>query len=142
MSSITVSYTHLDVYKRQDINIGDINAIAIGSWVTFKGLSNNNISLRSIDEFNTEEIALMGNLSSSSGISWFLSSASSNNNFRKFFLRISSRAKSTSIPTFEYLLSLLFVCRQVHLDMFSSTSRRSCAYPLPIPKGSNSVYPL
>ena len=44
-----------------DINIGDINAVAIGSWVTFKGLSNNNISLRSIDEFNTEEIALMGN---------------------------------------------------------------------------------
>lgn len=43
-----------------DINIGDINAVAIGSWVTFKGLSNNNISLRSIDEFNTEEIALMG----------------------------------------------------------------------------------
>lgn len=44
-----------------DINIGDINAVAIGSWVTFKGLSNNNISLRSIDSFNTEEIALMGN---------------------------------------------------------------------------------
>lgn len=44
-----------------DINVGDINAVAIGSWVTFKGLSNNNISLRSIDEFNTEEIALMGN---------------------------------------------------------------------------------
>ena len=44
-----------------DINIGDINAVAIGSWVTFKGLSNNNISLRSIDEFNTEEIALIGN---------------------------------------------------------------------------------
>ena len=44
-----------------DINIGDMNAVAIGSWVTFKGLSNNNISLRSLDEFNTEEMALMGN---------------------------------------------------------------------------------
>ena len=32
-----------------DINIGDINAVAIGSWITFKGLSNNNISLRIID---------------------------------------------------------------------------------------------
>lgn len=44
----------------EDINLADLNAVQIGSWVTFKGLSNNNIGLRSIDNFNTDEIALMG----------------------------------------------------------------------------------
>ena len=45
----------------EDINLGDINAVNIGHWVTFKGLSNNNISLRSVDTFNTDEMAVMGN---------------------------------------------------------------------------------
>lgn len=43
------------------INRADINSVPIGSWVTWKCLSNYNLGIRSIDSTNVEEMALMGN---------------------------------------------------------------------------------
>lgn len=44
-----------------DINRADVNTVPIGSWITFKVLSNYNLGLRSEDSTHTEEAALMGN---------------------------------------------------------------------------------
>ena len=44
-----------------DINRADVNTVPIGTWVTFKVLSNYNLGLRSEDTTHTEEMALMGN---------------------------------------------------------------------------------
>ena len=43
------------------INRGDVNTVPIGSWITWKCLSNYNLGLRSLDYTNVEETALMGN---------------------------------------------------------------------------------
>ena len=43
------------------INRGDVNTVPIGSWITWKCLSNYNLGLRSQDYTNVEEMALMGN---------------------------------------------------------------------------------
>lgn len=44
-----------------EINVGDLNTVSLGHWITFKCLSNSNLGLRSEDTFNTSEMALMGN---------------------------------------------------------------------------------
>ena len=43
------------------INRGDVNSCPIGSWITWKCLSNYNLGLRAQDYTNVEEVALMGN---------------------------------------------------------------------------------
>ena len=43
------------------INKADVDAVPIGSWVTYKCLSNFNLGLRCVDPFQIEEQALMGN---------------------------------------------------------------------------------
>lgn len=43
------------------INRGDVNTVPIGSWITWKCLSNYNLGLRALDYTNVEEMALMGN---------------------------------------------------------------------------------
>lgn len=43
------------------INKADVDAVPIGTWFVYKCLSNSNIGLRSLDPFNTDEYALMGN---------------------------------------------------------------------------------
>lgn len=43
------------------LNSGDVNASALGNWITFKCCSNYNTCIRSIDESNTSEKALTGN---------------------------------------------------------------------------------
>lgn len=43
-----------------NMNRADINSVSLGMWVTFKCLSNYNLGLRSIDDLNTTEYALMG----------------------------------------------------------------------------------
>lgn len=43
------------------LNSGDVNASALGNWITFKCCSNYNTCIRSIDESNTGEKALTGN---------------------------------------------------------------------------------
>lgn len=44
----------------QKINRGDVNAIELGAWITFKVRSSNNISIRSEDESNVSEQSLTG----------------------------------------------------------------------------------
>ena len=43
------------------INKADVDAVPIGSWITYKCLSNFNLSLRCIDDFQIEEQSIMGN---------------------------------------------------------------------------------
>lgn len=42
------------------INLGDVNAVKLGSWITFKCYSNRNISIRSNDNSHASEKALTG----------------------------------------------------------------------------------
>lgn len=51
--------TTADEWK--DINRADINSVPIGTWVTYKCLSNYNLGLRAENRQNVEEMALMGN---------------------------------------------------------------------------------
>jgi hypothetical protein len=46
--------------KYDKINRGDVNAIKIGHWATFKVLSNVNLSLRDLDSSYFTEIGLTG----------------------------------------------------------------------------------
>lgn len=50
-----------DQYNWARINRGDINAVPLGTWVTYKCLSNYNLGLRSEDRSYVDETALMGN---------------------------------------------------------------------------------
>lgn len=43
------------------INKADVDAVPIGSWMTYKCMSNFNLGLRCVDPFQIEEQALMGN---------------------------------------------------------------------------------
>lgn len=42
------------------IQKGDINAVKLGSWITIKIKSTNNLSIRTVDESNREEVAIFG----------------------------------------------------------------------------------
>ena len=42
------------------INLGDVNAIKMGSWYTFRVRSNTNLSIRSLDESHLEEKGIFG----------------------------------------------------------------------------------
>lgn len=46
--------------KLADINRGDINAVQLGMWITFKFRSTFNLNIRNIDESNIDETALTG----------------------------------------------------------------------------------
>ena len=54
-------YNSTDAEQWLKINRADVNAIPLGTWVTFKCLSNSNLGLRSEDRSNTDETAIMGN---------------------------------------------------------------------------------
>ena len=54
-------YNTTDENAWLSINRGDVNTVPIGSWITWKCLSNYNLGLRSQDYTNVEEMALMGN---------------------------------------------------------------------------------
>ena len=43
------------------INVGDLNTVSLGHWVTYTCLANINLGLRSIDTTHADEMALMGN---------------------------------------------------------------------------------
>ena len=46
--------------KFENINLGDVNAIKIGMWVTFQIVSSYNLNIRSLDDSNVDETALTG----------------------------------------------------------------------------------
>ena len=45
----------------ENMNRSDLNTVNLGTWVTYKCLSNYNLGLRSEDPSHTDEYALMGN---------------------------------------------------------------------------------
>lgn len=47
--------------KYEQINLGDINAVELGMWVTFKIRSSNNLNIRTIDNSYVNEAAMTGN---------------------------------------------------------------------------------
>lgn len=49
-----------DRVQYDQVNLADINTVALGYWVTFKCLSSYNLGLRSIDRFHEDEQALLG----------------------------------------------------------------------------------
>ena len=46
--------------KYNNINLADLNTVQLGTWITYKCLSNYNLGLRSIDQQHAEEISMMG----------------------------------------------------------------------------------
>lgn len=54
------NYDANDSEKLQRINRGDVNAVQLGSWITFKLKSSTNLSIRSIDESNINEKGIFG----------------------------------------------------------------------------------
>jgi hypothetical protein len=44
----------------ENINLGDVNAIKIGMWITFQVVSSYNLNIRSLDDSNADEMALTG----------------------------------------------------------------------------------
>lgn len=55
---VTSTNEDIDLAETAKINRGDVNAVKIGHWVTFKIMSNLNLSMRSIDETHIDEMAV------------------------------------------------------------------------------------
>lgn len=53
-------YSATDSEKLQKINRGDVNAVQLGSWITFRLRSSTNLSLRSVDDSNLNEKGIFG----------------------------------------------------------------------------------
>lgn len=49
------NYDPDDVDKYQDINLGDVNAVNLGMWVTFRIRSSNNLNVRTVDTSQNDE---------------------------------------------------------------------------------------
>lgn len=54
------NYDANDSEKLQKINRGDVNAVQLGSWITFRLRSSTNLSLRSVDDSNLNEKGIFG----------------------------------------------------------------------------------
>lgn len=50
----------LDSESAANINLGDVNAVRLGMWVTFTLKSSRNLNIRAVDESNVDETAIMG----------------------------------------------------------------------------------
>lgn len=61
----------LDMEEAVEINRGDVNAVKIGHWITFKCMSNINFALRAEDDSNGSELALIGHPRTFVPASWF-----------------------------------------------------------------------
>lgn len=46
--------------KYAEINLGDVNAVPMGMWLTFKVRSSNNLNIRTLDGSNVDETAMIG----------------------------------------------------------------------------------
>ena len=54
------NYDPNNTEKYEQINLGDVNAIQLGMWVTFKVRSSNNLNIRTLDALNVDETAMCG----------------------------------------------------------------------------------
>ena len=46
--------------KQENINLGDVNAVQLGMWVTFRIRSSNNLNVRTLDGSNVDETTMTG----------------------------------------------------------------------------------
>lgn len=53
-------YDPVNSEEYADINLGDVNAVPLGMWVTFRLRSYNNLNIRTLDGSNIEEAAMSG----------------------------------------------------------------------------------
>lgn len=60
----------LDLEEASKINRGDVNAVKIGHWVTFKCMSNINFATRVEDDSNGSEVALIGHPRTFAPVNW------------------------------------------------------------------------
>lgn len=49
-----------DATKYDSINLGDVNAVQLGMWITFRLRSSNNLNIRTLDGSNVDETAMQG----------------------------------------------------------------------------------
>ena len=54
------NYDTKDTTKLEKINLGDVDAVKLGSWITFKFRSSTNLSIRSADYSNVTEVGING----------------------------------------------------------------------------------
>ena len=54
------NYTPSNAEKFAEINLGDVNAVPLGMWVTFQLRSSNNLNIRTLDGSNVDETAMTG----------------------------------------------------------------------------------
>lgn len=54
------NYDPNNVEKYQEINLGDVNAVQLGMWVTFRVRSSNNLNIRTLDGSYVDESAMCG----------------------------------------------------------------------------------
>lgn len=54
-------YNNTSKTEYESINRGDVNAVQLGLWITYKCLSSYNLGLRSVDDSHFDEIAIHGN---------------------------------------------------------------------------------
>ena len=54
------NYDPNDQSKYSQINSGDVNAVPLGMWVTFKVRSSNNLNIRTLDGSNVTDTAMVG----------------------------------------------------------------------------------
>lgn len=54
------NYDPENVEKYEQINLGDVNAVPLGMWLTFQLRSSNNLNIRTLDGSNVDETAMTG----------------------------------------------------------------------------------
>ena len=54
------NYDPSNTEKYQQINLGDVNAVPLGMWVTFQLRSSNNLNIRTLDSSEVDESAMTG----------------------------------------------------------------------------------
>ena len=54
------NYTPDNVVNYSKINLGDVNAVQLGMWITFKVRSSNNLNIRTLDGSYVDEVAMTG----------------------------------------------------------------------------------
>ena len=54
------NYDPNDTEKYEQINLGDVNAVQLGMWITFKLRSSNNLNIRTLDGSNVDESVMVG----------------------------------------------------------------------------------
>lgn len=86
-------------YVWNNINIGDLNAVPLGQWITFKCLSNYNLGLRSIDK---RDVGMMGKLGSNGSSFYPISGFNTSANGKMPESQVLNNGYSITLPRKSY----------------------------------------